>query len=68
MTPPTGIYTVPIGESRGRAPRIVVLAALGLAVAAGTAPLVWQAAHCRAFAPHQHYVVPGAAMCTRGTR
>lgn len=67
--------TIPLGARRaakGNAvparskpcPRLRLLAcALGLAVAAGAAGLLWRAPHCRPFPPHQHYAVPGAAIC-----
>ncbi len=47
-------------------PRLRLLAcALGLAVAAGVAGLLWRAPHCRPFPQHQHYAAPAAAMCRR---
>jgi hypothetical protein len=48
------------------AARVGIVAVLALGVAANAGALVWHVPHCRAFAPHQHYVVPGAAMCERG--
>ncbi len=50
------------------AARVAVVAVLAFGIAPNAAVLVWHAPHCRAFAPHQQYVVLGAAMCTRGSR
>jgi hypothetical protein len=43
----------------------LLAATLALAALVPAAALLWHAPHCRAFAPHRHYVVPGAAMCQR---
>ena len=55
-------------RKRRRRIRRWMIIALGLVAAASACALVWLAPHCRAFAPHQHYVVPGSAMCRQGAR
>jgi hypothetical protein len=52
----------------GRRAWPLIAAALALAAAMPAAALLWRAPHCRALAPHQHYVVAGIAMCRRGAR